>query len=335
MEQEIKVSVCCLTYNHEKYIEEAIKGFIMQKTDFKFEVIIHDDASTDNTASIIKAYEEKYPEIIKGIYQPKNLYSQKIGITNNFIVPRVSGKYVAMCEGDDYWTDPYKLQKQYDALEQNKDCYFCVHKTEEIKADGETTGIIFPKAQLDSGKIGSRDFIRMCRAYSFHTSSYMFRVDEWKKYVLDPPDFKKLSDVGDEPYMLYFGQLGSVYYISDSMSAYRRGVEGSWSARNSQSVDPAKLVKHPAAMVNSLKAFDEYTGGEYRDLMIPRIASMMVQVGLLTKSSKNMLSKENRVYFNSISKKKKISVIAAAMLPGLALKMYIKRLRRLYGKKGY
>ncbi len=332
---EIAVSVFCLTYNHEKYIEQTILGFVSQKTNFKYEVFIHDDASTDGTASIIRAYEEKYPDIIKGIYQPKNLYSQKIGITNNFIVPRVSGKYVAMCEGDDYWTDPYKLQKQYDALEQNEDCYFCVHKTEEIFANGEATGKIFPKISIESGKIDSREFIKMCRAYSFHTSSYMFRVDEWKKYILDPPDFKKLSDVGDEPYMLYFGQLGKVYYVSDCMSAYRRGVEGSWTARNSQSVDPEKLAKHPIAMVNSLKAFDEYTSGEYRDLMIPRIASMMVQAGLLTKSSKEILSKNNKVYFNSLSKKKKISVIIAAIFPKTTLGMYKKRLKRLYGKKGY
>ncbi len=332
---EIKVSVFCLAYNHGKYVEETLKGFISQKTNFKYEVIIHDDASTDNTAEIIRRYEEEYPDVIKGIYQTENKYSKHIGITSNFILPKVSGRYVAMCEGDDYWTDPYKLQKQVDALDANEDCYMCVHKTEEVFANGESSGSVFPKTNIASGKIPSREFLTLCRAYSFHTSSYMFRADEWKKYILDPPEYKKLCDVGDEPYKLHFGQLGCVYYISDCMSAYRRGVEGSWCDRNAKALDPARLAKHPVAMVNSLKAFDRATDNKYQDITAPRIASMMVKAGLLTRSSKEMLKKENRKYFSILPTKKKISVIIAAAFPSLTLGMYKKRLKKLYGKKGY
>ena len=332
---DVKVSVCCLAYNHGKYVEQTLKGFVEQKTDFKFEVIIHDDASTDNTAEIIKRYEDQYPNIIKGIYQTENKYSKRIGITNNYILPKVSGRYVAVCEGDDYWTDPLKLQKQVDAMEANPDCFMCVHKTGEIFANGESSGTVFPKTDLATGKIEPREFLTLCRAYSFHTSSYMFRADEWKKYILDPPQYKKLCDVGDEPYMLHFGQLGCVYYISDCMSAYRRGVEGSWSDRNAKALDPAKLARHPVAMVKTLKAFDEATDNLYEDITAPRIASMMVKAGLLTKSSKEMLQRENRKYFKILSNKKKISVILAAAFPSITLGMYKKRLRRLYGKKGY
>ena len=120
---EILVSICCITYNHEKYIRDAIEGFLMQKTDFPFEVLIHDDASTDGTADIIREYETKYPDIIKPIYQTENQYSKGIKISATYNYPRAKGKYIALCEGDDYWIDPYKLQKQVDFLEHMKNVY--------------------------------------------------------------------------------------------------------------------------------------------------------------------------------------------------------------------
>jgi len=115
------VSICCITYNHEVFIRDAIEGFLMQKTSFPIEILIHDDASTDNTANIIREYENKFPDIIKPIYQLENQYSRGVSISVTYQFPRAKGKYIALCEGDDYWTDPLKLQKQVDFLENNKD----------------------------------------------------------------------------------------------------------------------------------------------------------------------------------------------------------------------
>lgn len=103
------VSISCITYNHDNYIREAIEGFLMQKTTFPVEILIHDDASTDNTATIIKEYEIKYPQLIKPIYQTENQYSKKDGTIGRIQRGRARGKYYATCEGDDYWTDPLKL----------------------------------------------------------------------------------------------------------------------------------------------------------------------------------------------------------------------------------
>lgn len=119
------VSVRCITYNHEPYIAQAIDGFLMQKTDFPFEVIIHDDASTDKTADIIREYEKKYPLIIKPIYQTENQYSKRNGSIAKAIDPKLKGKYIAFCEGDDYWIDPNKLQMQVDFLEKNPEYGMC------------------------------------------------------------------------------------------------------------------------------------------------------------------------------------------------------------------
>lgn len=122
------VSICCLTFNHEPYIRECLDGFLMQKTSFPFEILIHDDASTDRTPVIIKEYEKKYPGIIKPIYQTENQHKKKIGISRTFQFPRAKGKYIALCEGDDYWTDPNKLQIQVDFLENNEEFAFCCHR---------------------------------------------------------------------------------------------------------------------------------------------------------------------------------------------------------------
>lgn len=113
----ILVSVVCDVYNHEPYLRQCFDGFVMQRTNFKFEVLVHDDASTDKSAEIIIEYTNKYPDIFKPIIQKENQYSKGVGIWKTYQFPRVKGKYVALCEGDDYWTDPLKMQKQYDVLE--------------------------------------------------------------------------------------------------------------------------------------------------------------------------------------------------------------------------
>ena len=126
-EENLKVSISCLVYNHEPYLRECFDGFMMQKTNFDFEVLVHDDASTDNSASIIREYETKHPDIFKPIYQTENQYSKGVKVSATFNFPRAKGKYIAMCEGDDYWTDPLKLQKQVDFLESHPDYVMCSH----------------------------------------------------------------------------------------------------------------------------------------------------------------------------------------------------------------
>lgn len=116
------VSVICETFNQEKYIRDCLEGFIKQKTDFIFEVLIHDDASTDKTQVIIKEYCIAHPTLIKPVFQKENQYSQGVSIWETIQYPRAQGKYIAFCEGDDYWTDHLKLQKQVDFLEANPEC---------------------------------------------------------------------------------------------------------------------------------------------------------------------------------------------------------------------
>ena len=134
-EEPILVAIHCLVYNHEPYLRDCFDGFVMQKTNFRFVAVVHDDCSTDHSADIIREYEAKYPDIFRPIYETENQYSKRDGSLRrimNEAIDATGAKYIAMCEGDDYWTDPYKLQKQVDFMETHPEYSMCFHKVEVV-----------------------------------------------------------------------------------------------------------------------------------------------------------------------------------------------------------
>ena len=257
MNNNIQVSVICYAYNHEKYIRQCLDGFVMQK-DITFEVIIHDDASTDGTARIIREYEKKNPNIFKPIYQTENQYSKQIPmLIAKYTIPLITGKYVAICEGDDYWTDPYKLKKQYDALERNPDCLMCVHKVREINEDGSDSGYLRPREDI-STSILPVGYIcnHLNNAKFIHTSSFFFETNKYIEFIKNPPKFRLVSPGGDLPMLLYFNSIGKTYFINDLMSHYRFLSIGSYSYRNNN--DPEKEIRMRSLMKKMRDMFFEY-----------------------------------------------------------------------------
>ncbi|MBA2860462.1 glycosyltransferase [Methanococcus maripaludis] len=219
------VSISCITYNHEKYIEDALEGFLMQETDFPFEILIHDDASTDKTAEIIRKYEKKYPKIIKPIYQVENQYSKGVKkIDYTFNHSRAKGKYYAICEGDDYWIDSKKLQKQVDYMEDNPECGLCFHAAEIFKVGVGKVGHIVPYKK--SGISTTEDIIYGGGGF-MATNSILYK----KSIMENPADFYFMSPVGDYPLQVLTSLNTYAYYINEVMSVYRRNVVGSWSLR--------------------------------------------------------------------------------------------------------
>ncbi|WP_291153045.1 glycosyltransferase [Flavobacterium sp. UBA7680] len=178
------VSILCDTFNHEKFITETLEGFLNQKTTFPFEIIVHDDASTDNTASIVTEFAQKYPLIIKTVLQKENQYSQKINFWSDITFPMAQGKYIALCEGDDYWIDELKLQKQVDFLENNPDYaitwtdFLTKKETELIPNDFSNT---LPA-------VYTIDFNTLFQPYCTYTLTSLFR-----KEAVDPLDYKKFK----------------------------------------------------------------------------------------------------------------------------------------------
>lgn len=134
---DISVSIACIVYNHERYLRKCLDGFVNQKTNFKFEIVIHDDSSTDFSKRIIEEYIEKYPNLIVPIFQDTNKYSLGVKPFIEYVIPRCKGKYIAFCEGDDFWTDDLKLQKQFDFLQENLDFSFCGHYVSRIVENKE------------------------------------------------------------------------------------------------------------------------------------------------------------------------------------------------------
>ncbi len=224
------VSVCSVTYDHEKYIAEAIDSFLMQQTDFPFEVLINDDCSTDNTANIIRGYEKEYPNIIKPIYQKENQYSQGIKVNAKFNLSRAKGKYIALCEGDDYWTDPLKLQKQVDFLDSHKE-YNMVFHNAELQHHTENGVTIKPFNPEEKSRDYTADEI--LRTWSVATASVLCCNEGQYRYLEDNAWFP----VSDTPYFIKCASLGKLYYMAEQMSVYRRVPTGLMNSAKFKSVE--------------------------------------------------------------------------------------------------
>ena len=299
---QIMVSVICLAYNHEKYIRQCLDGFVMQKTSFRYEVLIHDDASTDHTADIIREYEANYPDLIKPVYQTENQYSKHVGITKTFLAPKVRGKYVAFCEGDDYWSDENKLQLQYDAMQRYPECSLCVHRVQGIKENGRIiANRLFPNDGIiiHTGIIEQNEFFSLVMgAYPFQTSGYFVRANKYLEYMNNPPKFSRVSDVGDVPMLLFFGNAGPVYYLEEVLSAYRMAAIGSWNSRVASDKD--KLLAHVRSMISMYQSFDAYSKDAYKQFTDKGIEHYRIIEKQLTLPGRDFLRyliKENRLKY--------------------------------------
>lgn len=319
--EEIAVSICCLAYNHEKYIRRCLDGFLMQKTNFKFEVLIHDDASTDKTADIIREYEKKYPDIIKPIYQSENQYSQHIRIGWTYQYPRIQGKYIAWCEGDDFWTDDCKLQKQFDVLESNPDCSFCTHRVEVVDVDGASCNEFFPKNTSDSvyqssiiPKDSFLEYLLTRDEYPFQTSSYFARSEYVKACVKNRPDFFTKAVGGDFPMMLLHSSKGNIYFINEIMSKYTSNRPGSWSESYTNTDFKIRGLSFSAQCVLS---FNEYTDYKYKDYVEHYVNDHEFTINRLKKNYKGLLEPRFKPFFNNLSLKTKLHIRIYAYFPFL------------------
>ena len=259
---EILVSVSCTSFNHGEYIRRCIEGFLMQKTNFEFEILIHDDASTDNTQEIIKEFWAKYPDRVKPILQTENQYSKgERGMMLRFNFPRARGKYIAICEGDDYWSDPEKLQKQVDFLEQNPDYVLCFHDVHVLLSSGELKSDFITKIPEDY-----QDLATLAKVGNYiHTPSVIFR-----NQVQNMPAYALKATTGDYFLYCYLGQFGKFKHLNESMAVYRYGV-GVWS----QNDEFTRLFSTQITNCYLAKYFSEQGHDKIADLFIDRICEFI------------------------------------------------------------
>lgn len=222
-DQEIFVSIKCAVYNHEQYIRQCLEGFVMQKTNFRFEAIVHDDASTDGSVAIIREYAEKYPHIIKPIYETENQYSKRDGSLTRIMNAACKGKYIAVCEGDDYWIDPLKLQKQVDFMEAHPDY-----------------GLIYGKARVfnqaknkyeirNTGKERKSYEDLLIKGNAIPTLTCVYRKSLIENYS---NEITRKWKMGDQPLWLYISHKSKIHYMDEILAVYRKLIHSASSREN-------------------------------------------------------------------------------------------------------
>lgn len=238
------VTVLCITYNHERFIGQAIDGFLKQETNFPFQILIHDDASTDATASIIRDYEKKFPNLIKVIYQTVNQYSQGVKPIK-LLMDGLRTDYIALCEGDDYWVDELKLQKQYDFMCKNMDCAISFHDSMIVNQDNE----LVAKSKLNNSTIKVVDSeMLMLGVFAIPTQTAFFRN------VIDLP-FEYSRVVNEDTFIFsLLGQHGYAIHQNEiKSSVYRLHEGGVWSSKSN--------VLRSAQLINSYFWISSYFEG--------------------------------------------------------------------------
>lgn len=253
-DQAVEVSVSLLTYDHEKYIRECLDSILMQKTSFRFEVLVGDDASSDGTQAILRDYQDRYPDVFKMVLRTQNLGPNR----NSYdLLKQARGKYIAHLEGDDYWTDENKLQIQYEFMEKHPEYAECTHAVQIVDAEGKksTKKMAFPPAgtvvraeawhaQYDPGHILS----------SFHRNYYM---DETHDYTIL---YRAHPFVGDHTSHLLSLLNGDIFYLGRCMGAYRFvNVPGANNAVSILHNNP----DYPRQVVDYWSSLEEYAKSEF------------------------------------------------------------------------
>lgn len=261
------ITILCIAYNHEAFIEEAINSFLLQETSFPFEILIHDDASTDRTAEIIRKYQACYPRLIKPIFQTENQYSKGVRIIP-YLLSKTDSKYIAICEGDDYWTDKQKLSIQVDYLEKHPACALCFHQS--IKQFDSPTGKQEPfvKRRINA-EIKTEDIIK---DWLIPTQSIVLRraslpavLPAWLHHIMNV----------DWAIQLLCSLKGYIQYIDREMSVYRIHEGG----LNSTAF--GKIDRLYNSMIRTLLFFDDYSDYKFSIKIKNKIAKLLITLLLI------------------------------------------------------
>ncbi len=313
MEKQIMVSVYMATYNHEKYIRQALESVVNQNTKFNYEIIVHDDASTDGTQAIILEYQRNYPDLIVPVLQTINQYQLGVERLVNFVLPIARGEYFAMNEGDDFWTDNYKLQKQVDYMELNRNCTLVTHKSNRISETGDYLGEVY--TPVSTGAYTIKDIL-MNHTY-FTTNSMLVKMSTLKEHI------KIFEDCPSFDYIIKTIAIlsGEVHALKDNMSSYRIASNGSWTSR--MVADKKKYINHIQQSIDTYKYIDKHFHRIYHDEIQACIMQREFELLMLESNYKMVLNKSYKQFFSVLPTKAKIKIYIGSRFPKL-LKLLIK-----------
>lgn len=304
------VSICCITYNHKDYIRSALEGFLSQDTVFDYEILVYDDASTDGTADIIREYAAHYPKRIHPILSEENQYSRGVSNTSVFNFSRVRGKYVFMCEGDDYWTDPCKLQRQTEYLMAHPHCSLCFHPAVIESVDGSRTeGMMRP--YKGNRKIQPGEIVDKTSGYPTASLAFPARV------IKELPDYYLNCPVGDIPMQLMMAAEGYAWYMDKPMCVYRVGVKSSWTTLMKQGDYEKKQKKYYEDMRKMYEAFDRSTEGKFHQETVRAAERIYFLTQVNTKHYDIVMKREYRRFFRELSLRTRFFIRFEILAPGL------------------
>ena len=316
------VSISCITYNHANYIRDAIEGFLMQKTNFSIEILIHDDASTDGTEEIIREYEAKFPNIIKPLYENENQWIRNRRGSSVFNFPRAKGKYIAMCEGDDYWNDSMKLQKQVDFLEANKDYSLCFHSAQVINE--ESKKVIYNQRSHWGNRTFSSATIIEGGGSFVPTASMIFP----KSIIHDLPPVLSFDNkpVGDLFFAINCALNGKAYYIDQLMSTYRVH-ETNWSYNIGGASNSIKRYEHHLKIIEAVEKINTYTNFKYKK-PIEKLISKEIKAILIEKKINKIDFKNEQQLYNQLDILDKVDLHFMKRIPKIS--WFYKKLRNFW-----
>lgn len=297
MNENVAVSVLVFCYNHEKYLKQCIESILKQKTEFDFEIIIHDDCSNDNSLQIILEFVKKYPNIVKFFSEkvPKYL-SDPYTVCYTNMLHLASGRYIAWLEGDDYWTNPNKLQKQFEIMERHEECSICVHKVElfdcvnnKIMGTVPSQDVINDKIQIIKGE----DIIyRLVKEGTFFAvNSYFVRREAIIEK--DVPEYMLIAKCMDFAKLLEAILYGPIFFLSEVMAVKRVYNEGSLSAQNSnRDFDREKSNLQQMNMI--LDSYDMYSGYVYHSEIQNAILFNLISIELILQGREEEIARLDR-----------------------------------------
>lgn len=270
----VGVSVLCMVYNHEEFLRNCLDGFVCQETNFPFEIIIHDDKSTDHSADIIREYAEQYPNLFRPIFQKENQYSQGISIFTKYMMPLVRGRYIAFCEGDDYWCDPHKLQRQFDYMENHPECTLCTHNSRFHYLNSEYPDFLFN----DWEDVHILTDEEVFQSGTVHTSSYFYRPNQ-----VVYPEYTKNRSYWFKDYitLVISYQFGTVVCLPGVMSVYN--AENPHSLTGSiKNKGYSSRIHAMSAILDFLSRFDQETEKKYHEAVTKRAAAVNADIEFYT-----------------------------------------------------
>lgn len=253
--EDVMVSIICTTFNHEKYIASCLDGFLMQKTDFPYDIIVHDDCSSDRTAEIISKYKKENDKKIKAILQTENQYSQGVNIVRDLMMPFANGKYIAFCEGDDAWIDETKLSRQVKFLEDNPEYIACVHNTFFHRCDKRCKD--FPMFIYTEDRDLEFEDVFRWNAFGYQYSSLLVK----REFFTDPP-----FGYGEYPMAIYLSLNGRIVFLNRTMSVYR--FRSGKHATRANVFSRKAMIADTKGSIEGLKKIRDYIDDDNRRQMV-------------------------------------------------------------------